>query len=391
MRLFRISVSGVFGHLHRSILSIIALAFAVVGVVTIGAAGLSVEGLVTARAIMANGPSSTIEISGFSGGFGAEVADEVGQYFTSFVGKEGVAVVTEALSSTALDFQDQTENIPITFTESALIRVRPFQILSGIWIVDDSHQGSLLPLVVNRSARDLLRANVGSSLTVRVPGVSSGTRSLVVGLIEDGQIEPQAYAPIDNASSILVGNDLARTSSVLVSGSRVSLLEVENRLNSWKSLTGVSTPTTVERRDTVDELRHEVDGTRSVFVVVAVLGLVSGGLGIANVTLSSARERSDEMALRRALGARRWHLPVILILESQIVAFFAIVIAVVASLTLYPWIGSTFGAPYGIPLPPYPWWAAALGAFVGSATAILAAMIPAVLAFRTRMSTVLRA
>lgn len=391
MRLFRIAALGVFGHLQRSILSVIALALAVIGIVTIAAAGLSVERLVTARAIIAHGPASTIEVSGFSGGTGALFAADLKRYFSSYVGLDGVAVLTEELSTTAFDFQSHTENIPLTFTESALIRIRPFQVLNGAWIADQYPPSLIVPVVLNRSASDVLRANVGTSLSIRVPGVSSSTRSLIVGLIEDGSIEPHAYAPIDHALSLLVGNDLARSSSVLVSGSDLSLQQVTQRLNSWRSTTGNSTSTSIERRDTVDELRHEIDGTRSVFVIIAVLGLISGGLGIANVTLSSSRERSDEMSLRRALGAKRWHVPMILILESQIVAFFAIVIAVVASLTLYPWIGSTFAAPYGIPLPPYPWSAAALGALIGSATAILAAMIPAILSFRTSMSTVLRA
>lgn len=391
MRLLRIAALGVFGHLPRSILSIVALALAVIGIVTITAAGLSVERLVTARAILANGPATTIAVSGFSGGLGAIHAADLRKYFSSYTGAKGIAVLTESLASTAFDVPSGTENIPITFTESELIRVRPFQIISGNWIVDRKSSNLIVPVVLNRSAGDLTRASVGISFSIRVPGVSTSTRALVVGLIEDGFAEPHAYAPIENASLLLVGNDTARSSSLLVSGSDLSTREVEQRLNSWRSLTGISAPATVERRDTVDELRRELDGTRSVFVIVAILGLISGGLGIANVTLSSSRERSDEMSLRRALGARRWHVPMILILESQIVAFLAIGLAIVVSFVLYPWIGSTFGAPYGTPLPPYPWWAAVLGAFIGSGTAILAAMIPAVRSWRTSMSTVLRA
>jgi ABC-type antimicrobial peptide transport system permease subunit len=52
------------------------------------------------------------------------------------------------------------------------------------------------------------------------------------------------------------------------------------------------------------ELRRAVTADVDlVFLILGLLALVAGGLGIANVTLSSVAERTGEIGLRRALGA----------------------------------------------------------------------------------------
>ena len=57
----------------------------------------------------------------------------------------------------------------------------------------------------------------------------------------------------------------------------------------------------------------------AIFLALGAVALLIGGLGIANVTMLSVRERVGEIGLRRALGATRREVGAQLVVESVIV------------------------------------------------------------------------
>lgn len=64
---------------------------------------------------------------------------------------------------------------------------------------------------------------------------------------------------------------------------------------------------------------HVADDTSALLLVLALISLLIGGVGIANVTLVSVLERVPEVGLRRALGARRAHVVGQFLLESTLI------------------------------------------------------------------------
>lgn len=102
-------------------------------------------------------------------------------------------------------------------------------------------------------------------------------------------------------------------------------------------------------------LSNQVQGSiSSLFLGLAAVALIVGGIGIANMTFVSVLERTTEIGLRRALGAQRRHVVGQIVMESGVtglvggvVGSCAAILVVVAVSVAKTW---TVTLPTGLPL-----------------------------------------
>jgi ABC-type antimicrobial peptide transport system permease subunit len=297
--------------------------------------------------------------------------------------------VIAQLDSVALEYQGVAQPIDIEFTDPGIIASHPYQILDGRWMVDGP-VGLSAQVVINQRAASNLGVGVADVVQIRVPGVTSASPAVVVGIVDDGGLNAAAYGALSDVAAFLTSNARHLVVSIEVTDPSLTLADLERRLASLASMAVDTESWQVQQTDTVGDQQREVEATRTAFMVVGILGLIAGIVAMANVGLSALKERSAEMTLRRTLGARRWHLPALLIIEAQIVAVAASVPALALSLIVFPVITTTFGAPFGVTAPPFPWVLAALGLLVGMATALIGAIVPAVHSLNTPLGTVVR-
>jgi putative ABC transport system permease protein len=134
-------------------------------------------------------------------------------------------------------------------------------------------------------------------------------------------------------------------------------------------------------RATFDELANTV--TAAGFVICAFT-LVVGGIGVMNIMLVAVTERTREIGLRKALGARRGRVLMQFVIEAVLLAFTGGVIGVVLAFgaTL---LGRFLEFPAEVPL-----WAVVLGLSVSSGIGLLAGIYPAWRASRLDPAVALR-
>jgi putative ABC transport system permease protein len=198
------------------------------------------------------------------------------------------------------------------------------------------------------------------------------------------------YVPIAQTQPFLLELESDVQVNLQLTTHGVSATLLSSFLTGQDKLAGRSTTWSVDRTDTLSKLEAELEATRSTFQIVALLGLLSAILAIVNVGLSALKERSSEFSLRRALGASRHQIAAIVLLESQLIALGAGVVAVPLCYVVYPLIASEFSAPYGVPIPEFSFAYAWIGVIIGMASALAGSMPAAIRSTFVPISTIMR-
>jgi putative ABC transport system permease protein len=135
-------------------------------------------------------------------------------------------------------------------------------------------------------------------------------------------------------------------------------------------------------------LRTERGAARAInrmIVAVATLALLVGGIGIAAVMLLSVRQRTREIGLRRAIGARRSDISMQFLLEAALLSAAGGLAGVAAGL-LVAFTASLLG-PWDLA---FPFWAVLAGIGVSTLLGFMVGAIPASRAARLDPSVALR-
>lgn len=93
-----------------------------------------------------------------------------------------------------------------------------------------------------------------------------------------------------------------------------------------------------------ETLADAMSAIRTCFWILGLLTLLSGVAGVSNIMLISVQERTHEFGIRRAIGARPWHIILMVILESILITTIFGYIGMVAGLGFCEYMDATAGS-----------------------------------------------
>ena len=136
---------------------------------------------------------------------------------------------------------------------------------------------------------------------------------------------------------------------------------------------GLSTPESL-----IENFRSVMSATALVMVVLSSVGLLVGGIGVMNIMLVSVTERTKEIGIRKAVGARRLDIVIQFLTEAIVLTFSGGLLGM-----LLGW-GISMAARLAFPSLPttVPAWAALLGIGVSVGVGLFFGLWPATKAAR---------
>ena len=227
-----------------------------------------------------------------------------------------VATAPELSTNGALTYQSTEVFAQVSGVTPEFAAVRNFTVASGEFL-SPAHVLSRRNVAVlgSQVAEDLFgrRSPIGAHVAI------SGIRFTVIGVLESkgatafGSEDNLVLVPLTTAFYRLAGERTAEGAitvsliNVQADGQRIdeAQQEVATLLRLRHEVTDTDDFTVSNQQSVIDTL-SEATGTLTTFLgAVAGISLVVGGIGIMNIMLVSVTERTREIGIRKALGARR--------------------------------------------------------------------------------------
>jgi putative ABC transport system permease protein len=403
----RISWRNIRDHKLRSSLTTLGVIIGVAAVITFVTLGASLQADIIQT--VAGGNAATLYVSAQSpgetglpnlGGGGQAVFTEHDvQGIRSLPGVEA-AVPESGIAASTVEFQNETVARQwITVTGPSYFDVRNQQFIAG-----GSFRSGEREVVLNQPAARMFagenvsvgdnvtftRAAGGGAINATVVGIVEPTEESALGLSEGPQ--PQIYAPADPFYQRTVFSPTANENQ-RVYGRVLVLAEGTGAVDAVQGRTYAYLGEDSDARQlkpggyefqvtTQDELVGQIRQVSSTFTAyitgIALISLVVGAIGIANIMLVSVAERTREIGIMKAVGAHNDDVLQLFLLEAVLLGVFGSTVGALVGL------GGGYVAARLIGLPlafRVEWFGVAVG--VGLLVGALAGLYPAWDAART--------
>jgi len=325
---FRIATRSIRANRLRSALTVIGVVIGIASVIVFATFGASVK----ADVVTEIGTTSANNIyllpeddeEGGPGGF----AEAAAPAFTTddierIRGIEGVrAVIPRGLVPIAgVTYRNQTvarrqatATTPATFQEESIVDGRAFE-MGADQVVLNEVAAAAFEENVTVGERLIVRLASGEERNLTVVGIVSGTRGGFLGGF--GDATPRFYLPVDPFYTSTVGvpgagyDQKAYPQVTVVSDTRrvqsvkEAIVAYASEESDARELLPEGVGVTVRTsEDIVEEIQDVIERITRFVTGIAVLSLVVGAIGIANITLVSVAERTREIGIMKAVGAR---------------------------------------------------------------------------------------
>jgi putative ABC transport system permease protein len=356
IELVRLALSRLGASRLRSALTMLGVIIGVASVVALVAVGQGATSGVTARLsslgtnLLTVTPGRVTQglTRGTLGGATTLTQDDA----TAIAAIADVAAVAPEVSTSALVVAgSQNVTTSIIGTSPDYLSVRAYEVWQGAFLGQLAEDEALDVVVLGSTTADSLGLD-GSSIgsTVQI----AGRPYTLIGILQPKGAsgatsqDDLAIVPITTARRYLVAGKSVRSISVSVASSATSSVvqaAISSELRSRHGLanTAVDDFTITDQAQLLSTVSSVTTLLTVLLAGIASISLIVGGIGIMNIMVVSVRERTREIGIRKAVGARDRDILFQFLIEALVVSILGGLIGIAIGLAASFGIGSVAG------------------------------------------------
>ncbi|WP_339222998.1 ABC transporter permease [Paenibacillus sp. FSL H8-0332] len=382
----RMAVMSIVGNKVRSFLTMLGIVIGVSSVILLVSVGQGVTGQITSQFSDLGTNQLTVMITG-RGAVTSLTAEEV----AAFSRVPGVDQVSPTISSNVTaKYRNVHTNVSLEGITPSYEKVQNFHVQSGRFLLDiDNEYRQKAALIGTETAKKLFGADnpVGREIQL------NGSSFQIVGLLQakgtslSGSNDKKILIPLSTSERLLQSKGIQTFTVTALSDKDVASVKTAiGQILDRKFLRAKDAYSVFDSKQMLDTLK-KTSGTLSLALAgIAGISLFVGGIGIMNIMIISVNERTREIGIRKAIGAKKIDILLQFIIESMVLSTLGGILGIGAGLGLTWLVGQLTALQVG-----YAWnmvnisflFSLFIGVFFGILPASKAARLRPIQALRT--------